>query len=167
MNTPISIMLPIPTIILQLPVCNQNYQINISYPAFAENNQFQINDIKEEKPYINEDNMIIKDEMTDVKEETGDMIDNMFEVKDELNIYYAEPNEKNLHEDPYFYLNAISPISSVSSNEYDDDTIDDLFASEEEYDYMNGLNSCFNDIHEIMQYLKEDKKCFGDICELV
>lgn len=90
----------------------------------------------------------------------------MIDVKDETISCYSESDNDILNDDPYLYLNIASPISSISSEESQDETIINSFASEDEHDYLNDLKGCFRDISEIVEYLKEDKKCFCAISKI-
>ncbi|CAF1458529.1 unnamed protein product [Rotaria sordida] len=144
MNGSISIILPMQTIILQFPVAHQqNNQFNIPCVHCGQYNQLQTNDKKEEK----DDVMHIKEEKSDIKEEKPDI------KEDKLNFDF-KMDEYICHKDPNLYTNMFSPISIAESEDVENKQLS--FSEDQDVNLDVILKKCFNDISEIVQYLKED-----------
>ena len=91
---------------------------------------------------IKEENMQIKNDLTEIKEEKP---------------YIEQPNfdfemeDHFLHQDLNLYDNIYSPISTNESA--DVVSIESPIVTDLHNDIDNTFNQCFNDIHEIMDYL--------------
>ncbi|CAF1568302.1 unnamed protein product [Rotaria sordida] len=151
MNGSISIILPMSTINLQFPVAHQqNNQFNIPCVHCGQYNLLQTNDKKEEKEDVIEiknDVIEIKDDVMHIKEEKPD-------IKEEKLNFDFEMDEYILHKDPKLYTNMFSPISIAESEDVENKQSSLSEDQDENLDVI--LKKYFNDISELVEYLKED-----------
>jgi hypothetical protein len=150
MNEPISIIIPIPTIVIQLPLPQSQYIIHQNAPCVycGQHNQSHAND-KEEEKKENNDVIYIKKEEFDVPEILTDI------KSDEL-LAYFDVDERVSNHDVNMYSNMYSPISftdtlkeeeeerELSFDEIHDQFVDDI------------MKTYFDDISQFVDYLKED-----------
>lgn len=145
MNGGISIVLPMPTIVIQFPA-GYGQPIEVKFPCI-QCGQCAVqptNEIKEERMGKHEVDTEIKVEVD---------VENQINIKEEP-ICEFKMDEGILHNDPNLYLNQFSPVSDSNSE------------NEENYklfliDQTDGMSDtvyeeCLNDILKLVEYLKED-----------
>lgn len=145
MNPAISIVLPPPTIIIQLPLgYGQSIEVNFSCVPDAQHSFQQTNEIKQERNDIKEESSVIKKE-ADIQEKQS--------MKEEDNSDF-DMEEYIFGNNPNIYQNQFSPISDINS---ENDDNNDLFVTHEQDEVSeDSYQKCLNELLEIVEYLKED-----------
>jgi uncharacterized protein (DUF2344 family) len=135
MNAPISIISSVPVVVIPIFVGHQqNNGYNMPLVQSGQNTPSKRNATKKE-------NIIIKKDVTDTKNEKINNKENVIDLTQEFD---NGTDQYILHKDPNLYANRYSPISNASP------------VSQVQDEDHNILNRCFNDISDIMQYLKAD-----------
>jgi len=155
MNGAMSIILPMPTIIIQFPGGHQQHDtLNLPCVHCGQYNLLKTDDIKEGKIEIKEDVIDVKEDVINVKEEENDIKENMINIKEENFDFDSEMGEYILHKDPNLYANMFSPISDTESEDVESS---ELFVSEHQDESFEAFyKKWFSDISEMMQSLKDD-----------
>lgn len=144
MNSAISIVLPMPTLIVQFPVGYEQYP-EVTFQC-AHCGQHTVNQTNEKKEEIIQP----KDEKQEIKQANiGDKV----ELKEELMCGYSG-NNSILHNNPNFYSDEYSLISSVNSEHSENDNVFPVGQHGEISD--DCYENCLKEIMELVTYLKED-----------
>lgn len=148
MNGPVSITFPMPTIIIQFP---SGHDQNNGFPFPCIHcglcNRSQTNDMKEEKIEVVEDVIDINEEKINIKEENID-------ITEEEYGFNFEMNEHILHKGLDLYGDIFSPISNTESE--DEENNEPSVSGDQDERFGDFPQKCFNDISEIVHYLKQD-----------
>jgi hypothetical protein len=97
----------------------------------------------------------MKEEKIDTKEEVIEMKEEeVIEMEEEEFDFKSEMDEYILHKDPNLYSNMFSPISNAESEDVENNESSVFEDQDENFDDF--YKKWFNDISEIVQYLKED-----------
>ena len=120
----------------------------------GQHNPSQTIEKKEEKIEVEEDVIVIKNDIIHIKEDKADIEENVVDMNDEPFDYDFEMDECILGQDLNLYTDLFSPIS-MKESEDEENTQPPVAIDQTENPYMM-LNKCFNDITEILEYLKGD-----------
>lgn len=145
MNTPISLVIPMPSIIIQFPF---NHQSINDFHALCENCRRNNSSLINEKKEVKTDEKIIC-----VKDEAKDFKPNNNYFKEE---YYAtlDTDERLFNNNTNMDARLFSPISVAYSTDTESRQV---YASEhhdEGYDFT--IKQSFRDTSDIVEYLKQD-----------
>lgn len=151
MNGGISIVLPMPTIVLQFPASyGQHIGLTFACTQCGQCPFQQMNEIKEER---------IETQGVDTEIKTEADAEYQINIKEEP-ILEFKMDEGILHNDINLYENKFSPISSSNSEDEDEDEDEDndtLLAVNQQDELSDSVyEQCLNDILELVEYLKED-----------
>ncbi len=95
----------------------------------------------------------MKEEKIDIKKRNIEIKEDVIHIKEEVN-FDCEMDEYIFHQDPNLYSNMFSPISNAESEDVENN--ESSVSEDQDENFGVFCQKYFNDISEIVQYLKED-----------
>ncbi|CAF1461470.1 unnamed protein product [Adineta ricciae] len=162
MNVPVSILVPIPMIVIQISVpqaqpinhlntacvhCGRHDQSNSKDEEESQDITDDVIFIEEKQPAVNDDVIFVKEELSDVPELVGNIQQEEFKMDFDV-------DERNFQDKFAHWPNIYSPISFTESTS--GERRDLPFSQAQDMFFDNLLNTCCDDIGQLVEYLKDD-----------
>lgn len=162
MNVPVSILVPIPMIVIQIPV-PQVQPVNHFNTACVHCGRHDQSNSKDEEEkqgitddviFVEEKNTIVNDDVIFVNEEKSDIPELVGNIQQEELMMDFDVDERNFQDKFDHWSNIYSPISFTE--ESNGERRDLPFSQAQDTFFDNLLNTCCDDIGQLVEYLKDD-----------